>query len=105
MHAQVAELRAQHQSELLAQIAANEEKRKLERAAVREAGREAAKQSAEYVAKIERIKQRKLKELEEAGVPAKYCAECDSHPFFMCSVCYIHVYFRESNPTSLLAGL
>lgn len=62
----------------MAQIAANEEKRKMERAAVREAGREAAKQSADYIAKIERIKQRKLKELEEAGVPAKYCAECAS---------------------------
>jgi hypothetical protein len=73
---QVSELRAQHQSELLAQIATKEEKRKLERAAVREAGRQAAKQSAEYIAKIEHIKQRKLKELEQAGVPAKYCAEC-----------------------------
>ena len=76
---QVGELRSQHQSELLAQIAANEEKRQLERAAVQEAGRQAAKKSAEYVSKIERIKQKKLKELEEAGVPAKYCAECAFH--------------------------
>lgn len=72
---QVKELRSQHQSELLAQIASNEEKRKLERAGVREAGRQAAKDASDYMSKIERIKQRKLKELEQAGVPAKYCAE------------------------------
>jgi hypothetical protein len=72
---QVKELRNQHQSDLLAQIAENSEKRKLERAAVREAGRQAAKDASDYMAKIECIKQKKLKELEEAGVPAKYCAE------------------------------
>ena len=48
----------------------------MERAEVQEPGRQAAKQSAAYVSRIERIKQKKLQELEEAGVPAKYCAEC-----------------------------
>lgn len=86
--AQVGELRHQHQNELLAQIARNEEKRRMHTAAVQEAGLSAAKQQAEYVARIERIKQRKLKELEEAGVPAKYCAECASTLWWSYQTCW-----------------
>lgn len=72
---QIHELRKQNQAEVLGQISANNERRKLDRALVLEEGSKVAKDSDEYLAKVESIKQKKLKELQEAGVPAKYCAE------------------------------
>lgn len=72
---QIQELRKQNQAEVLAQISANNEKRKLERALALEEGAKVATESEQYLAKVEAIKQKKLKELQEAGVPAKYCAE------------------------------
>lgn len=72
---QIQELRKQNQAEVLAQISANSEKKKLERALMLEEGVKVAKDSDQYLAKVEAIKQKKLKQLQEAGVPAKYCAE------------------------------
>jgi hypothetical protein len=72
---QAGELRKQHQIELLAQIAAREEERKLERTKFLEEGKAARKHASDYVSKIEGIKQKKLAELRDAGVPARYCAE------------------------------
>jgi len=72
---QIQALRKQNQAEVLAQISASEEKRRLERAMVLEEGAKVVKKSDQYLAQVEAIKQKKLKELQEAGVPAKYCAE------------------------------
>ena len=69
------ELRKQHQNELLAQISAREEARRLARTQQREAGKHGQQSSSEYVSRVEAIKQKKLAELRDAGVPAKYCAE------------------------------
>lgn len=72
---QAEELRKQHQRELLAQIAVREECRKQAHCQHLEAGKQARKEAADYLSKIEAIKQKKLAELRNAGVPAKYCAE------------------------------
>jgi Trichohyalin-plectin-homology domain len=72
---QTEELRKQHQSELQAQIAAREEERRLAQTARRQEGAAARAAAAAEVARLEAIKARKLAELRDAGVPAKYCAE------------------------------
>ena len=72
---QAEELRKQHQNELLAQIAAREEERKLEQSKHRQEGNAARKHMTDTMSKLEAIKQQKLAELRDAGVPAKYCAE------------------------------
>ena len=72
---QTEQLRKHHQGELLAQIAAREERRKAERCQHLEAGKQSRKAAADYLGTIEAMKQKKLAELRDAGVPAKYCAE------------------------------
>lgn len=71
------QLNARYKEELLAQIQANEERRRRERQAYLEDGarlREAAEREKQLLLQI---KQRKLGELESAGVPAKYRAELE----------------------------
>ncbi|PNH08697.1 Coiled-coil domain-containing protein 19, mitochondrial [Tetrabaena socialis] len=70
-------LNHKYKEELLAQIQANEERRKRERQAYLEDGarlREAADKEKQLLAQI---KERKLGELEGAGVPGKYRAELE----------------------------
>jgi Trichohyalin-plectin-homology domain len=72
---QVSTLRKHHQEELLAQIGAAEERRRAARQVQLEEGRRAREAAAAHSRRVEAIKQRKLAELREAGVPEKYCAE------------------------------
>lgn len=68
-------LRKQHQAELLAQIAAAEEQRKVTRQNYLEEGRRVRLSADEYLQKVQGIKEAKLAELRAQGVPEKYCAE------------------------------
>ncbi len=68
-------LNSKYKEELLAQIQANEERRRRERQSYLEEGarlREAAEKERSLLLQI---KERKLAELEETGVPSKYRAE------------------------------
>lgn len=70
-------LNSKYKEELLAQIQANEERRKRERSHYLEEGarlREAAEKERQLLLQI---KDRKLGELESAGVPGKYRAELE----------------------------
>ena len=74
---QQTEIRRSHRNELLAQIQANEEYRDKERSEYLEEGKKLRMQHLEEKMKLEQIKERKLKELEELGVPDKYRAELE----------------------------
>ncbi|QDZ25307.1 cilia- and flagella-associated protein 45 [Chloropicon primus] len=76
-HLQQMEIRTNHRDELLAQIQANEEFRGKERKEYLEEGKKLRQQHLEEKMKLEHIKSRKLKELEELGVPDKYRAELE----------------------------
>ena len=65
----------QYKEELLAQVAANEQRRLSERQEKLEEGRRILEIAAAEKRRLEAIKERKLMELEHAGVPAKYRAE------------------------------
>lgn len=70
-------LNSKYKEELLAQIQANDERRKRERQAYLEDGarlREAAEKEKHLLVQV---KERKLGELESAGVPSKYRAELE----------------------------
>ena len=71
------EIRTNHRDELQAQIQANEEYRRKERKEYLEEGKKLRQQHLEEKMKLEHIKSRKLKELEELGVPDKYRAELE----------------------------
>ena len=71
------DIRRNHRNELLAQIQANEEYRHKERSEYLEEGKKLRNQHQEQKMKLEHIKMKKLKELEELGVPAKYRAELE----------------------------
>ncbi|GMH38916.1 hypothetical protein BSKO_06814 [Bryopsis sp. KO-2023] len=64
-----------YKEELLAQMAANDHRRSKERQEQLEEGRQLLQATAKEKARLEAIKQKKLKELESAGVPGKYTAE------------------------------
>jgi len=66
-----------YKNELLAQIASNEERRKLERQQYLEEGRRLREAAEQERLRLQEIKQRKLGELTDAGVPSKYRAELD----------------------------
>lgn len=68
-------IRNRHKEELMNQIKANQEARKREDAAALEDGRRraAAAQAQRY--EMLRMKELKLEELKDSGVPDKYCSE------------------------------
>lgn len=70
-----AELRRRHKDEVLRQIAENEERRKLERREFLEEGERMRAAHAAELSRLAQIKERKLRELQEVGVPGKYRAE------------------------------
>jgi hypothetical protein len=70
-------LNQKYKEELLAQIQANEERRRRERSSHLEEGARLREAAEKEKALLLQIKQRKLAELEGAGVPAKYRAELD----------------------------
>ena len=77
-HAQeIARLESQrrHQQRLLAQMDARREVKGRERDELLAEGRRIKQQLAEETALLEAVRQLKLKELEEAGVPEKYHAQ------------------------------
>ena len=67
--------RRDHREELQSQIAFNAERRARERREYEEEGDRLRAALAQERAKLEAIKQRKLDELEDGGIPAKYRAE------------------------------
>ena len=67
--------RRDHREELRAQMAFNAERRARERREYEEEGDRLRAALAQERAKLEAIKQRKLDELEDGGIPAKYRAE------------------------------
>ncbi|CAD7697326.1 unnamed protein product [Ostreobium quekettii] len=67
----------QYKEELLAQVAANEQRRLREQQEKLEEGRRILDDAAREKARLQAIKEKKLKELERAGVPAKYRAELE----------------------------
>ncbi|DBA86937.1 hypothetical protein WJX79_008185 [Trebouxia sp. C0005] len=69
------ELRQHHKEELRAQMAANEERQKRERAEYLLEGEKTRQKLQAERDFIEAVRQRKLKEMEAEGVPAKYRAE------------------------------
>ena len=71
------DIRRNHRNELLAQIQANDEYRSKERSEYLEEGKKLRQQHLEEKMKLEHIKTRKLRELEELGVPDKYRAELE----------------------------
>lgn len=74
---QQAAIRKMHKEEILAQIADNEECKRRERREYLEEGDRLRQKHREEKLKLENIKQRKLKELQTDGVPAKYRAELE----------------------------
>ncbi len=66
---------AEHRAQLLAQMASHEQKRHLERKKYLEEADVFAKQFNSEKARLEAVKQEKLRMLEKAGVPPKYRAE------------------------------
>lgn len=70
-------VRKNHKSEILNQIAQNEEKKKKERVEYLEEGDKLRQQHSEEQRRMERIKARKLDELAVMGVPGKYRAELE----------------------------
>ncbi|GLC57608.1 Cilia- and flagella-associated protein 45 [Pleodorina starrii] len=70
-------LNAKYKEELLAQIQANDERRKRERQAYLEDGARLREEAQKEKQLLVQIKERKLGELEVAGVPSKYRAELE----------------------------
>ncbi|MEW5310671.1 MAG: hypothetical protein WDW38_002447 [Sanguina aurantia] len=70
-------INGRYKEELLAQIQANEEKRKKDRQEHLEEGEQIRANAEKERARLQTIKARKLHDLEEAGVPSKYRAELE----------------------------
>ncbi len=69
----------QFKAELQAQILANEERRKYDRQAYLEEGRRIREAAEAERLRLQEIKERKLHELENVGVPEKYRAELEKY--------------------------
>lgn len=70
-------INSRYKEELLAQIQANDEKRKKDRQEYLEEGEQIRANAEKERARLQSIKARKLHDLEEAGVPSKYRAELE----------------------------
>ena len=70
-------LNSKYKEELLAQIQANEERRRRERQSYLEEGARLRVAAEKEKSLLETIKARKLDELQHAGVPEKYRAELE----------------------------
>ncbi|CAL5230041.1 g13486 [Coccomyxa viridis] len=75
------EAKHRHAMELRRQIEAGEARTAQKRAAARSEGAAARAAEGARQALVEALRQRKLKELEAAGVPSKYCAELATKAF------------------------
>uniref|UniRef100_A0A061R424 Cilia- and flagella-associated protein 45 n=1 Tax=Tetraselmis sp. GSL018 TaxID=582737 RepID=A0A061R424_9CHLO len=71
-------IRNRHREELMNQIKSNLEQKRREEHAALEEGRRAADAHSHYVNNLMKVKEMKLSELKDAGVPDKYCAELQS---------------------------
>jgi len=79
MQAAALTINDKYKEELQAQIASNEELKKKERQMYLEEGRRIREAAEMEKARLAAIKARKLKDLEDAGVPAKYRAELEKY--------------------------
>jgi hypothetical protein len=75
LEADKADIRRAHAEQLKAQILLNEEKRLQDRREYLEEGRQLRKGIEEEKARLEMIKEKKLRELQEEEVPEKYTSE------------------------------